>query len=173
MPLPYQPWCPVCGDPEVNPHTLGIRFLVEPETGRVLSRFLLGQQHLGFPGKVHGGLVSLLMDEAMAWACAVAARSFCTTGELRIKLRDSVPPDRELILAAFVIRVWGKLLRAQAELCLPEGRCLAVATASFAALPPDESQALYRKLCVPPGSYNPLSSSADPLGKRLAKKLGP
>lgn len=156
LPLPYQLWCPVCGDPGVNPQTLGIRFWVEPETGRVWSRFLLGRQHLGFPERVHGGLVSMLMDEAMAWACAVAARSFCTTGELRIKLKESVPPGCQLLLVASVVTVWGKLLRAQAELRLGEDRQLATATASFAALPRDESQALYRKLCVPPGSYNVL-----------------
>lgn len=163
LPLPYQPWCPVCGDPGVNPQALGIRFRVEPETGRVLSRFLLGRQHLGFPEKVHGGLVTMLMDEAMAWACAVAARSFCTTGELRIKLKESVPPDRELVLVAEVVKVWGKLLRAQSQLCLAEAGCLATATASFAALPQDESRALYRKLHVPPGSYNILELEAQDL----------
>ncbi len=140
--LPYQPLCPVCGDPQANPRSLGLRFAFHTDTREVSCSLRWDQASLGFLGRVHGGLMALVFDEAMAWACAAAARTFCTTAELRVRLKQAVPPEVDVQLRAWVQRSWGRYLRASAELRSGEGVLLAHASADFAALPRAESDRL-------------------------------
>jgi acyl-coenzyme A thioesterase PaaI-like protein len=155
-PLPYQPACPVCGDPAVNPQTLGLRFALELPSGVVSCPVRWESRHLGFVGRVHGGLVALVLDEAMAWAAAAAVGSFCTTGELRLKLLQAVPPETELAVRAWSERTWGRYVRTASQLVDAAGKVLVEASASFAAMPREESHALKRFLVFRPGDYDVL-----------------
>ncbi|MCX7896100.1 MAG: PaaI family thioesterase [Thermoanaerobaculum sp.] len=144
--LPQQPLCPVCGDPGENPASLAVRFTLDTETGVVWARVTLRERHLGYAGRVHGGLIAMLLDEAMAWACAARARTFCTTGELKVRLKKPVPPHQELELRAWVADTRGPYLRGLGELTPPAGHLLATATGTFAAMPRQQSLALRRFL---------------------------
>lgn len=155
--LPYQPLCPVCGDRQANPRSLGLRFAFHTDTREVWCQLRWDHASLGFLGRVHGGLVAMVFDEAMAWACAAAARSFCTTGELRVRLKQPVPPEVDLQLRAWVQRSWGRYLRAWAELRSGEGVLLAHASADFAALPRGESNRLKSLLVFRPGDVDVLA----------------
>ncbi len=155
--LPYQPWCPVCGDPNTNPAALGLRFALDEATGTVFGsvRFQAGQ--LGYAGRVHGGVVAMVLDEAMAWACAFRARSFCTTGELKLKLKAAVPPDQALTVKAWVEEARGPYLRARGELVSAENALLVTASGTFAAMPREESLNLRRFLRFQPQDLDVLT----------------
>lgn len=157
-PLPIQPACPVCGDPQVNPKTLGLRFELDPETGEVFCKLRWSQNDLGFVGRVHGGLLALVLDEAMAWACAARARSFCTTGELKLKLKKAVPPDVVLDLRAWVEEARGAYLRARGEVRKAGDELLVAAQATFAQLPRAESLKLRRFLRFAAGDFDVLEA---------------
>lgn len=156
--LPFQPWCPVCGDPSINPAALGLRFAVEDQTGEVWTSVVFSEKHLGYAGRVHGGVVAMVLDEAMAWASAFRARSFCTTGELKLKLKAPVPPEEPLEVRAWVEQVRGPYLRARGELRSAGKVLLVAAVGSFAAMPREASAALRRFLCFAPGDWDVLTA---------------
>ena len=56
--------CYACGD--LNPIGLHLEFKMEGDWA--VAQFVAQQEHQGYPGYVHGGLVSTLLDEAMGWA---------------------------------------------------------------------------------------------------------
>jgi acyl-coenzyme A thioesterase PaaI-like protein len=160
--LPYQPACPVCGDPAVNPRALGFRFSLDLETKEVFCHLRWDPHDWGFVGRVHGGLVAMALDEAMAWACAALRRTFCVTGELKVRLPKPIPSGEELILWAQAGETWGNFTRARAQLRQSNGEVLASATASFAALPREESVRLKQFLVFRPGDVDVLAEHLRP-----------
>jgi len=147
----------VCGDPAVNPGALGVRWHWDDERRRVVGRFTPGDDHAGYAGRLHGGLVSALLDEAMAWACAVERRTYCVTGEMKVRFKGAAALGDILSVTARAVSAgWGPYLRAQAELRSSTGELLAAATATFAALPREESLAMRAALVVRPGDLDVL-----------------
>lgn len=155
--LPYQPGCPVCGDPKTNPAALGLRFALDNVAGVTLASVQFNESQLGYAGRVHGGVVAMVLDEAMAWACAFRAKSFCTTGELKLKLKTPVPPNAALKVQAWVEEARGPYLRARGELVSPEKRLLVTASGTFAAMPREDSLKLRRFLRFHPDDLDVLT----------------
>src|SRR5207248_10441272 len=75
--LPNSFACFVCGDR--NPKGLRVRFYIEGDS--VSGQFMPCDEHMGFRGITHGGIIAALLDEAMGWAPALANRRFCVTAE--------------------------------------------------------------------------------------------
>ena len=65
--LPNSARCFVCGDS--NPRGLRMRFQREGEL--VVARFTPEADHQGYDDRVHGGVLSAVLDEMMVWACYV------------------------------------------------------------------------------------------------------
>jgi len=158
-PFPTYPRCPVCGDPAVNPGALGVRWFWDGANARVVGRFTPGRDHTGYAGRMHGGLVSALLDEAMAWACAVERRSYCVTGELKVRFKGAATLGDELTVTARVVGGgWGRYLKAEAELRSSTGELHASAASTFAALSREESMAMREALVIHPGDLDVLDA---------------
>ncbi len=82
--------------------TIGLKmeFAIEPDLS-VESRIRVGPDFAGWQGVVHGGVVALLLDEAMAYAAA-AHGVLGMTGDLKMRFRRSVPVDAALVVRARV-----------------------------------------------------------------------
>lgn len=139
--FPRYPGCPVCGDPAVNPLAMAVRWEWDEASRRVLGRFTPDRRHGGYTDRLHGGLLSTLLDECMAWAAAMAAGRFCTTGELQVRFKQSARLGEEISIVAWSETSWGRYVRTRGE-ALADGVQLATASATFAALPLDECLAL-------------------------------
>ena len=126
--LPHSRSCFVCG--EFNPMGLKLRFQTD---GRgVQGRWVPRVEHVGFKQTLHGGVISTLLDEMMAWACAVQARRFAYCAELTVRfLRTIRPGDEVLARGELVANRRGKLFEAKAELRDPAGSVLATATGKY------------------------------------------
>jgi uncharacterized protein (TIGR00369 family) len=74
--------CFGCGDN--NPIGLHLRFVVAED--EVRATFVPKPAHQGFEGVIHGGIISTVLDEAMAWATA-AAGIWAVTAELSVRFR--------------------------------------------------------------------------------------
>ncbi len=140
-PFPIYPPCPVCGDPERNPATLAVRWWWDPATSRVVGCFTPTSQHVGYANRLHGGLTAALFDEAMAWACAVARRSFCSTGELTVRYQRPIALGHPVEIAAWVTVARGPYLRAEGS-ALAAGIVVARARGTYATMSREESRAL-------------------------------
>lgn len=72
--------CFVCG-PE-NP--VGLRLTFRLEDGACVSEFTPDENHVGYPGVVHGGMIYSAMDDVMAnWLYLRGARAYTARCEIR------------------------------------------------------------------------------------------
>lgn len=102
----------------------------------VECRFQFREEHCGFHGTVHGGLVSTVLDEAMAWVIGVHARRFAYCAELNTRFLSPAAPGVDLIARAEVMEnKRGKLFVTRAELRDADGRMLVEATGKYLPIP--------------------------------------
>ncbi|MPZ50330.1 MAG: PaaI family thioesterase [Dehalococcoidia bacterium] len=116
-------WCYACGD--LNPIGLHLHFRLED--GWAIATFTAQREHQGYPGYVHGGLVTCLLDEAMGWA-TYGAGIWALTGKLELRFRDAVPTGEPLEVRARIARDRGRTLDLVAELRDSSGKLVAEAT---------------------------------------------
>lgn len=127
MPYESDRYCFACG--EENPIGLHLHFTYGE--GCAGTTFVAERAYQGYPGRLHGGLVATLLDEAMAHA-VIASYGPAVTGELRVRLRGGgVPLGRTLRLRGWVNARRGRLVLAEANLCDETGALLAYGEGKF------------------------------------------
>jgi acyl-coenzyme A thioesterase PaaI-like protein len=112
---------------------LHLDFQHHPDGG-VQASFTPGEQHQGWDGVMHGGLVTVLLDEAMAWA-ASASTTMYFTGRLEVRYRQPVRTGVLLTVRGWITRNRGRTLETRAEVQSAAGETLAEATALFLRAP--------------------------------------
>lgn len=91
--------CFVCG--QRNPFGLHLVFRIDNNS--IVAEFQPREEHQGFPGVIHGGIVAAVLDEALGRTSVLAANPEWTmTGRLEVRYRRYVP--------------YGPLLRVRASL---------------------------------------------------------
>jgi acyl-coenzyme A thioesterase PaaI-like protein len=129
--------CFGCGDD--NPIGLRLRFAFSGEG--VNASFIPGVDHQGFHHVVHGGIISTVLDEAMAWATAYAG-VWAVTGEMSVRFRQPLHVDERTMLTARVVATRGRLVTTAAELVRERDRSLiATASATFLCIDADTEAA--------------------------------
>ena len=126
--LPHTLSCFVCG--EANP--LGLRLRFETDGQVVRARFTPRPEHAGFKGVLHGGLLMTVLDEIMVWACAVQARRFAFSAEMRTRfLRPARPHEPLTVTGELLANRRGKIFEAKARVTNAAGESLAEATGRY------------------------------------------
>jgi acyl-coenzyme A thioesterase PaaI-like protein len=105
--------CYVCG--KKNPAGLAVDFVVERETRSIRAHFRPSDVHQGYEGIVHGGILSALLDEAMA-KLAFSLGIPAVTAEIRIKFKSPAAPRDELLVSGRLTHETGRLIRAEARI---------------------------------------------------------
>jgi acyl-coenzyme A thioesterase PaaI-like protein len=113
-------YCYACGD--LNP--IGLHLEFEMKDGWAEAQFVAMQEHQGYPGYVHGGVVSSLLDEAMGWA-TYGNNIWALTGRLETRFRDIVPTHELLTVRGKIDNDRGRTLEVIAELRDANGKLLA------------------------------------------------
>ena len=89
----------------------------------------------GYPGVLHGGVISALLDGAMT-NCLFAQGRAAVTAELRVRFRHPVATDGTARLRAWIDRSCPPLFVLRAELRQGE-QLMATAEGKFVQRPPD------------------------------------
>jgi uncharacterized protein (TIGR00369 family) len=129
--------CFVCG--RENPLGLAARWVSDAEKGEVRASLEIPEHFNGFPGTVHGGVLSALLDEA-AVRTALLAGGFddlMVTAKLEVAFRRPTPTRTPIVVSARIVRRVGSRVQAEAEVRLPDGTVAARAEALLARPPPD------------------------------------
>jgi uncharacterized protein (TIGR00369 family) len=105
--------CYVCGTQ--NPAGLGVIFEINKEARSSSARFTPGDALQGFEGIVHGGILSALLDEAMA-KLAVSLGIMAVTAELTIKFKAPTAPGQELLITGRLDKEDRRLITAEAKI---------------------------------------------------------
>lgn len=116
-----------------NPIGLHLAFEHHADGG-VQATFTPGIEHQGWDGVMHGGLVTVLLDEAMAWAAAASTRMYYT-GRLEVRYRQPVRTGTPLVVRGWITRERGRTLETRAEVQSEQGQTLAEASALFMRAP--------------------------------------
>jgi len=134
----YDQICFACGDR--NPHGLHMRFEHDPDgpEGAVICRYEPREADQGFPGVLHGGVLSTLMDEAMAWAMWAKSRALGVTAKMETRYRQPVEAGAALTVHAVVTEERGRRIQVEAAIAAADGSVLVESSALFLRLPPEE-----------------------------------
>jgi len=127
--------CMVCG--RDNPFSLKARFY-ELEGGELLGVFELQDIHQSYPGRVHGGVVTAMLDETIGRAVAIGdPDAFGVTVDLSVRFRKPVPIAGELRVIARITKDSTRLFEGSGELVLEDGGVAAEASGRYMRMPID------------------------------------
>ncbi len=123
--------CFGCG--AANPHGLHLSFT--PEADGVRATFTPLEAHQGYEHVVHGGIISTLLDEAMAWAVAEAG-IWAVTGEMQVRFRRPLHVGEPVALHGTVTDVRSRAISASGKIVREaDDQVIATATALFVRVP--------------------------------------
>ena len=118
--------CAVCG--KRNKWGLGLDFRLD---GNILrTEFKPGEIHQGFENIVHGGIISLILDETMGnllWRLGI----YAVTAELTVKLVRPAVVGQKLLFEGNIRERRKKIIYTEAAARLDNGLVVAKASAKF------------------------------------------
>ena len=92
------PFCIVCGS--FNESGLGLKFEQQSDGG-VVATFPCDVHYQGYPDRLHGGVIAMLLDAAMTH-CLFARRIRAVTARLDIRYRHAVDVNAEALVRAWL-----------------------------------------------------------------------
>jgi len=122
--------CVVCGSS--NDRGLHVRFMPLAD-GVVQAFFRCDKAFEGYAGRIHGGVISALLDGAMTH-CIFAHGHVGVTGELKVRYRHPVVVEQTAIVRGWIKRFSPPLYLMEAEL-RQDGQVKVIATAKFMVQP--------------------------------------
>lgn len=136
--------CFVCG--LQNPCGLKLSFYEDAEEGQVRTEFTVPEEYQGYPGVVHGGIVSAILDEVSGRALMIERgdEAFFATLRLTVRYRSPTPTGTALTAVGWVEQMSETGARVVGEIRLPDGTVTAEAE-SLVAPPPDEFRARWEE----------------------------
>lgn len=124
--------CFVCG--QRNPYGLHLVFRVEGDS--VVADIQPREEHQGFPGVIHGGIVAAVLDEALGRTSLLGQNPEWTmTGRLEVRYRRYVPYGPLLRVRARLATERRRVLQATGLLTLSEDESVVLAEAQGTFLP--------------------------------------
>ena len=112
--------CFVCGEDNEE----GFRLRVHLDGTDAVARFTTRRTHSGYPERVHGGVVGLLVDEMLVYA-GVAHGLMGMTAKVRYWLRRPIPLGETLELRGRLVQRSDRGFRAVVSIRLPDDQLVA------------------------------------------------
>lgn len=125
--------CIICG----LENQLGVKAdFYNMEDGSVGARFKFKKEHQSYPERVHGGMVSALLDELAGRALWVTDPSLMgVTANMTVKFRKSVPYDKLLLARGYISKRNGRIFSAEAQIFDENKVVLAQLSGNYVILP--------------------------------------
>ncbi len=105
--------CFVCG--KNNPAGLSVVFEINASSRTISAVFTPSDVHQGYEGIIHGGILSALLDEAMA-KLAFSLGIPALTAEMTVKFKNPAVPGNRLIVSGRITEEARRLIRAEARI---------------------------------------------------------
>ena len=123
--------CFACG--AANPIGLNLHFYYRGDS--ICADITLGQYYVGWENMAHGGIITALLDETMAWAVIFFKRSFFVTRKIEVKYIRPVQVGIPLNVKARIVQEKkNHRMEVLAELFDDQDRILAKGTGEFTIL---------------------------------------
>jgi uncharacterized protein (TIGR00369 family) len=112
--------CFVCGDQ--NPYGLHITFSLQE--GKVSSEFVLQKVYQGYKNIVHGGIISIILDEAMVKAALLQGIPAVSV-EIWIRFKNPLIVGEKAFVEATITKKNKKIIETSAEIRKTDGTLIA------------------------------------------------
>lgn len=116
--------CFVCG----KENEIGLRLDIKSDKTAQKSWALIkvDNKFCGWSGVVHGGIISAILDEIMAYA-AFTVYEFGVTGEITVRFRKPIPTEQEILIEGQVECQKGRVVYAKGTITM-NGEIMAEST---------------------------------------------
>jgi uncharacterized protein (TIGR00369 family) len=118
--------CYACG--RDNP--IGLKLAMRRDGDLARTEFTATEQHQGWPGVLHGGILNTILDEVMAYA-AIYRGLYCVTAKMEVRFRKTPPVGCRYLASAWITSQRRRLVEAQAEITLEDGTQVAEGKATM------------------------------------------
>ena len=126
--------CVVCGTG--NGFSLGTRYY-ELENGWMVGLVTGRDEHQSYPGRMHGGLITALLDETIGRAVNVPEPDgFAVTSEIQVKFKKPVPLGEELKVVSRLTRNTRLMFQAEGFIEDAAGNLCATGSATYVKMSP-------------------------------------
>lgn len=129
--------CFICG----VDNNLGVKVrFFETENEELVALFTPKNEHQSYPGRVHGGVSSAILDETIGRAICIGSEKMIwgVTSELTVRYRHVVPIGVELKAIARITLKRGRYFEGEGEILLPDGRIAVSAKGKYIIVPEDK-----------------------------------
>ncbi|MGI6360703.1 MAG: PaaI family thioesterase [Bacillota bacterium] len=122
--------CLVCG----LENDLGLKAsFYELDNDELVAYFTTQKEHQSYPGRLHSGISSAIINEAMARAIMISEpHCWAVTMEFKTRYLKPVPLDNNLKVVARVTQNFPKTFTAESELILPNGQIAIMGSGKYA-----------------------------------------
>ncbi len=118
-----------------NAGGMKLTFEQDNENRKIVGRFVLGERYQGGAGFAHGGIIALLLDEAMGKVCRFREVR-AVTAELSVEYLKPVAVDKEIVVEGRETEMNGRNLFMSGEIRNENGDVLARGKGRFVVLRP-------------------------------------
>ncbi|HEV3219599.1 MAG TPA: PaaI family thioesterase [Candidatus Acidoferrales bacterium] len=125
--------CFGCGG--ANPSGMKLAFEADTDSGHVTGRFKIGAEFQGSYGVLHGGIIAVLLDEAMGKVCRLSDVR-AVTAELNVEFLKPIYVDQEIVVESYQTSREGRQMHIQGEIRDGSGRVLARGRGRFVVIDP-------------------------------------
>ena len=120
--------CFGCG--AANPAGMKLAFDLDLDARRTRGSFVLGPNYAGGGGFAHGGIIAVVLDEAMGKLSKLSGEP-AVTAEMNIEYRKPIPVDKPILVEGWQEEEKGRNRFRIAEIRDPQGTVLARGKARF------------------------------------------
>lgn len=108
----------------------------ELDSGELLGTFRPLPEHQGYPGRLHGGIASTLLDETIGRAVSIGdPHAWGVTVELTVRFRKPIPLDSDVRAIGRITRDSSRLFEGAGEILLEDGSVAVEATGKYLKMP--------------------------------------
>jgi acyl-coenzyme A thioesterase PaaI-like protein len=115
-------------------NTSGLHLQYHLAGDRVVTTWVAGEEHAGFPGVVHGGLIAAVLDDVMG-RCSVLRHRWVVTGRMETRFRQVAPLGAALRIEGWTTRFTRRVMRAESRMSLADGTVVAEASGTYLPVP--------------------------------------
>ena len=120
-------WCFACG--KANP--IGLKLEFERTDEECSATFIPQREHQSYDGRMHGGLISTLLDEVMGNYLYIATGKPAYTAKIEVRFRQPVFIGEKIKAVARLKRKKGRLVEMTAQIIKEDGVLAAEAEAKM------------------------------------------
>ena len=118
-----------------NPGGMKLTFEQDNANRKIVGRFVLGERYQGGGGFAHGGIIAMLLDEAMGKVCRFR-EARAVTADLTVEYLKPVSVEQEILVEGRETEQKGRNLFMAGEIRNEAGEILARGRARFVVIAP-------------------------------------